>query len=166
MVMGKLPSIGLPLVVLIGITMVVTWVLTISSWRQKLCIVVGFYLAVGTLASALYTRNLIGLSFTLTGNAPFTPARYMVLSGAVLVFMACVILEHSPLRDPRLQAVCLILIFSIGIRFNFRQPPYADIPWSKTAPKIVAWRAAHAAGKSDPLKLPIVPGEPFWINLP
>jgi hypothetical protein len=162
---GKLASIGPPLFVVIGLAIVVTWLLTVSPLNQRVRLLVGLYLALGTLASALYTRNLIGLSLTLTGNAPATPPRYVVLAGALLVYMTCLILQRLPLRDARLQAACLVLIFATGIHSNFHQQPYPDFSWKAAAPKIVAWRAARTQGKPDPLEIPIVPA-PWFIDLP
>jgi hypothetical protein len=162
---GKLPSIGPPLFIVIGLAIVVTWLLTVSPPHQRVRILVGLYLALGTLASALYTRNLLGLSLSLTGNAPLTPPRYMVLAGALLVYMTCLILQRLPLRDPRLQAACLVLVFGLGIRNNFHQQPYPDFSWKTSAAKIVAWRAARAEGKPSPLAIPIAPA-PWSILLP
>jgi len=162
---SKFPSIGPSLFTVIGLAIVVTWLLTVSPPHERLRLAIGLYLAVGTLASSLYTRNLIGLSLTLNGNAPATPARYVVLAGALLVYMTCLLIQRLPLRDPRLQAACLMLVFGLGIRYNFHQQPYPNFSWGAAAPKIVAWRAVHAAGKPDPLTIPIVPG-PWAIYLP
>ena len=162
---SKLPTIGPPLFVVIGLAIVVTWLLTVSPPRQRLRLVIGLYVAIVTLASALYTRNLIGLSLTLNGNAPLTPGRYVVLAGALLVYMTCLLIQRLPLRDPRLQAACLVLIFGLGIHHNFHQQPYPDFSWKASAPKIAAWRAVHAEGKLDPLAIPIVPA-PWAIYLP
>ena len=115
-VISRLPSIGPPLCVVIGLTALVTWLLTVLPLNQKLRLVIGLYLAIGPLASALYVRNLIGLSLSLNGNGPATPARYMVLAGAMLVYMVCLVIQRLPLRDPRLQAACLLLVFSLAIR--------------------------------------------------
>ena len=89
----------------------------------------------------------------------------MVLCGAVLLYLACLVLQRLPLRDPRLQAACLLLIFSVGIHSNFHQQPYADFSWKRAVPKIVEWRTLHAAGKPDPMTIPIVPA-PWSIYLP
>jgi hypothetical protein len=164
-VISRLPSIGPPLFVVIGLTIVVTWLLTVLPLHQKTRLAIGLYLAVGTLASALYTRNLLGLSLTLNGNAPLTPARYVVLAGALLVYMTCLILQELPLRDPRLQAACLVLVFGLGIRYNFHQQSYPDFSWKASASKIVAWRAARTEGTPNPLLIPIVP-VPWSIYLP
>jgi hypothetical protein len=162
---SRLPSIGPPLFAVIGLSIVVTWLLTVSPPHQRARLVVGLYVAIATLASALYTRNLIGLSLTLNGNAPLTPARYVVLAGALLVYMACLLIQRLPLRDPRLQAACLVMVFGLGIHDNFHQQPYPDFSWKAAAPKITAWRALHAEGKPDPLAIPIVPA-PWAIYLP
>ena len=102
---------------------------------------------------------------TLNSNAAATPPRYVFLSGALLIYMACLILQRLPLRDPRLQAACLVLLFAVGIHGNFRQPPYPDLPWNAALPKIAAWRAARAEGKPKPLAVPIAP-PPWIIDLP
>ena len=162
---SRLDSIGPALFTVIGFAIVVTWLVTVSPPPERIRLAIGLYLAIGTLASALYTRDLIGLSFTLTGWAPKTPARYAVLAGALLVYMACLLIQKLPLRDPRLQAACLVLVFALGIRFNFHQQPYADFHWGAAVPKIIAWRAAHAEGRPDPLVIPIVPA-PWAIYLP
>lgn len=163
--LSKLPSIGPPLFVVIGLAILVTWLLTASLPHQRSRLVIGLYLAVGTLASALYTRNLLGLSLTLNSNAAETPSRYVFLSGSLLVYMACLILQRLPLRDPRLQATCLVLLFALGIHDNFRQPPYANFPWKAALPQIAAWRAARAEGRPKPLAIPIAP-VPWSIYLP
>ena len=165
LLISRLGAIGPPLFVVIGLTMMVTWLLTVSPWRDRLRIGVGLYIVFGTLASVLYTRNLVGYSLSLNGNAPFLPARYMVLAGGVLVYMVCLILQRLPLGDQRLQAVCLLLIFSAGIHSNFHQQPYADFSWKTAVPKIDGWRTVHAAGKPDPMAIPIVP-TPWSIYLP
>ncbi|HEX3745593.1 MAG TPA: hypothetical protein VHW09_16740 [Bryobacteraceae bacterium] len=162
---SRLPSIGPPLFVVIGLTVLVTWLLTVSSGRDRMRIAVGLYVVVGTLASVLYTRNLLGYSLTLNGNAPFLPARYMVLAGGVLAYIVCLLLQKLPLRDPRLQAACFMFVFAVGIHSNFHQPPYADFSWKTAVPKIAAWEAVHAAGKPDPMVIPIVPA-PWSISLP
>jgi hypothetical protein len=162
---SRYPSIGPSLFAVIGLAIVVTWLLTVSPPHDRARLVFGLYLCLTTLASVLYTRNLIGLSLSLTGNAPFIPARYMVLDGALLVYMVCLLIQRLPLRDPRLQAACLVLVFALGIRQNFHQQPYTDFHWKAAVPKIVEWRAAHAAGKPDPLVIPIVPA-PWDISLP
>jgi len=159
--LSKLPSIGPPLFVVIGLVILVTWLLTASPPHERARLAAGLYLAVGTLAVALYTRNLVGLSLTLNSNAAATPPRYAVLAGAVLVYIACLVLQRLPLRDPRLQAACLVLLFVMGIRRNFSQPPYPDFPWKAAVPKIAAWRAARAEGKAKPVAVPIAP--PSWI---
>jgi len=163
--LSKLPSIGPPLFVVIGLVILVTWLLTISRPHERARLTIGLYLVVGTMASALYTRNLLGLSLTLNSNAAATPARYMFLAGALLVYMACLILQRLPLRNPYLQAACLVLLFSGGIYGNFRQPPYLDFPWKASLPKIAAWRTARVAGKPKPLTVPIAP-PPWIIDLP
>lgn len=162
--LSKLLSIGPPLFVVIGLVILVTWLLTSSPPRVRLRLAIGLYLAVGTLASALYTRNLLGLALTLNSNAPAMPARYLVLPSALLVYMACLVVERLRLRD-LVQAVCLLLIFAFGIHANFHQPPYPDFPWKAMAPKIAAWRAARAQGNAKPLGVPIAP-PPWTIDLP
>jgi hypothetical protein len=139
--------------------------LTVSPPRDRTRLAMGLYLAVGTLASALYTRNLLGLSLTLNSNAAATPARYLVLPGALLVYMICLIVQRLPLRDPRVQAACLLLVFAFGIRNNFHQQPYPDFPWKAAVPKIAAWRAARREGRPKPLEIPIAP-VPWFIYLP
>ena len=89
----------------------------------------------------------------------------MFLAGALLVYMACLILQRLPLRNPYLQAACLVLLFSGGIYGNFRQPPYPDFPWKASLPKIAAWHTARVAGKQKPLTVPIAP-PPWIIDLP
>jgi hypothetical protein len=164
---STLPTIGPPLLALIGLAAVVTWLLSVSPPHRRTRLAIGLYVAVGTLASALYTRNLLWLCLTLNSNAAATPARYLVLPGALLVYMACLILQRLPVRDPRLQAACLVLVFSLGIRHNFHQQPYPDLGWNESIPKIAAWRAARAQGKSAPLKVPIAPKSDLWlIDLP
>jgi hypothetical protein len=164
-VISRYSSIGPSLFAVIGLAIVVTWLLTVSTLQDRKRLIFGLYVCLATLASVLYTRNLIGLSLSLTGNGPATPARYMFLDGALLVYMVCLLIQKLPLRDPRLQAACLVLVFALGIRFNFHQQPYADFHWKAEAPMIVEWRAAHAAGKPDPLVIPIVPA-PWAISLP
>jgi hypothetical protein len=165
LVMSKLPTIGPPLSVVIGLTIVVTWLLTVSPPHQRIRLAIGLYLAVGTLASALFTRNLLWLSWNLNSNAAATPARYVFLAGALLVYMVCLLIQRLPLRDPRLQAVCLVLLFGWGIRHNFYQQPYPDFAWKTAAPKLVAWQAARAEGKPQKLDIPIMPA-PWFISLP
>jgi hypothetical protein len=162
---SRYASIGPPLFAVIGLAIVVTWLLTVSSPRDRARLVFGLYLCLATLASVLYTRNLIGLSLSLTGNAPFIPARYMVLDGALLLYMVCLLIQRLPLRDPRFQAACLVLVFALGIRSNFHQQPYPDFHWKAAVPQLVEWRAAHAQGKPDPLVIPIDPS-PWAISLP
>jgi hypothetical protein len=162
---SRLPSIGPPLFMVIGLAILVTWLLTVSPPHDRIRLAAALYLAVGTLASALYTRNLLGLSLTLNSNAAATPARYLFLPGALLVYMICLIVQRIPLRDPRLQAACLVLIFAWGIRSNFHQPPYPDFPWKAAVPKITAWRAARAEGRSMPVEIAIAPA-PWFIYLP
>jgi hypothetical protein len=164
-VVSRLPSIGPALFVVIGLVIMVTWLLTVSPPRQRGRLAIGLYLAIGTLASALYTRNLLFLSLTLNSNAADTPARYTVLAGALLVYMICLLIQRSPLRDPRLQAACLVFVFAFGIRYNFRPQPYPDFHWKAAATKIVEWRAARAEGKPKPLEIRIAP-PPWFIDLP
>lgn len=163
--MCKLPSIGPPLSVVIGLAALVTWLLTVSPPPQRVRLAVGLYLAVGTLASALFTRNLLWLSSSLNSNAAATPARYVFLAGVLLVYMACLVIHRLPLRDPRLPAICLVLIFSLGIRHNFHQQPYPDFAWRAAVPRMIAWRAAGANGKPRKLDIAIVPA-PWFISLP
>jgi hypothetical protein len=164
-VISRFPSIGPPLFAVIGLAIVVTWLLTVSPPHDRARLAFGLYLVLGTLASVLYTRNLIGLSLSLNGNGPATPARYAVLASALLVYMTCLLIQRLPLRDPRLQAACLVLVFALGIRYNFHQQPYADFHWKAAVPKIVAWRAARTEGRPNPLAIPIVP-VPWAIYLP
>lgn len=164
-VISRFPSIGPSLFAVIGLAIVVTWLLTVSPPHDRARLTFGLYVSLAPLASALYTRNLIGLSLSLNGNGPATPARYMVLASALLVYMTCLLIQKLPLRDRRLQAACLVLVFALGIRFNFHQKPYADFNWKAAVPKIVAWRAAHTKGRPDPLAIPIVPA-PWAIYLP
>jgi hypothetical protein len=163
--LSQLPSMGPPLFVVIGLAVLVTWLLTTSAPTERARLAIGLYLAVGTLASALYTRNLLVFSLTLNGNAPLLPPRYLVLAGALLVYMACLVIQRLPLPDPRLQAMCLVLVFAVGIHANFSQPPYQDFPWKATVPQIVNWRAARAEGKPKPLNVPIAP-QLWTIDLP
>ncbi len=163
--MSQLPSIGPPLFVLIALAILVTWLLTTSPPHERARLAIGLYLAVGTLASALYTRNLIGLSTTLNSPAAAMPPRYMVLASALLVYMLLLLIQRLPLRDSRLQAACLVLLFAVGIRHNFSQPPYAKFPWKAAVPQIAEWRAARAEGRPKPLAIPIAP-VPWAIYLP
>ena len=163
--MSQWPSIGPPLFVVIGLAILVTWLLTTSAPNERARLAIGLYLAVGTLASALYTRDLLGFSLILNGNAPALPPRYLVLAGALLVYMACLVIQRLPLADPRLQAICLLLVFAVGIHANFSQPPYQNFPWKAAVPQIVNWRAARAEGRPKPMAVPIAPA-PWAIYLP
>jgi hypothetical protein len=163
--LSQLPSMGPPLFVVIGLAILVTWLLTTSAPNERARLAIGLYLAVGTLASALYTRNLLAFSLTLNGNAPLLPPRYLVLAGALLVYMACLVIQRLPLPDPRLQAMCLVLVFAVGILANFSQPPYQRFPWKAAVPQIVNWRAARAEGRPKPMAVPIAPS-PWAIYLP
>lgn len=162
---SRLPTIGPALFVLIGIVILVTWLLTTSPPGVRLTLAIGLYLAIGPLASALYTRNLLWLSWNLTATAADTPARYMVLSGAVLIYLVILLVLRSPLRDPRLQAACLLLLFARGISHNFYEPPYGNFPWRAVYPKVAEWRAARAEGRQKPMGIPIAPA-PWTIELP
>ncbi len=163
--LSKLLSIGPPLFVIIGLVVLVTWLLTTSPPRQRIRLLIGLYIALATLGSALYTRNLVGLAVTLNSDAGAMPARYLVLPGALLVYIACLILQRLPLRDPRLQAIALVLIFAAGTHANFRQPPYPNFPWKAAVPRVLAWRAARAAGRPKPVGIPIAP-PPWTMDLP
>ena len=154
--LSALPSTGPPLFVVIGVAVLVTWLLTSSSRQQRARLAIALYAAISPLALALYGRNLVGLALTLNSNAAQTPARYVVLAGAVLVYMACLIIERLRL-PPRFQAACLILVFTIGIIGNFSQPPYPDRHWKDAYPRISAWRSARAAGRVQRLVIPIEP---------
>jgi len=163
--LSQVQSIGPPLFGVIGIAILVTWLLTTSAPNERARLAIGLYIAVGTLASALYTRNLLAFSLTLNGNAPLLPPRYLVLAGALLVYMACLVIQRLPLPDPRLQAMCLVLVFAVGILANFSQPPYQRFPWKAAVPQIVNWRAARAEGRPKPMAVPIAPS-PWAIYLP
>jgi hypothetical protein len=165
MELGKIQSIGPPLLVVIGLVALLTWLLTVSPPYEGMRLALALYLALGTLASAIYTRNLIGISPSLNSNAYAMPARYMVLANVLLVYMICLVLRRLPFGDTRLQVACLVLVFAAGIHGNFRQQPYPDFAWNTAASKIVAWRAARAAGKPHPLAIPIAPA-PWIIDLP
>ena len=163
---SKLPSIGPPLFVVIGLAILVTWLLTVRRSHQRARLAVGLYLALGRLASALYTRNLIGLSLSLNGNAPFTPARYVVLAGALLVYMAC--LAPSDVAAARSTPPGGVPGVGFWLRASTTtsiSSPTADFSWKAAAAKIIAWRAVHAEGKPDPLAIPVAPA-PWAIDLP
>jgi hypothetical protein len=159
--LSTLNSAGPSLFVVIAVAALVTWLFTVSIWRDRLRLAVGFYIALGTLASALYTRDLLGLALALNSPAAKVPARYLVVPGALVVYIVCLILQRLPLRDARLQAACLVLVFAFGIRGNFRLPPYPDYPWTQVMPKVVEWRAARDAGTPKRIDVPIAP--PRWF---
>jgi hypothetical protein len=163
--LSQYPSIGPPLFVVIGLAMLLTWLLTIAAPKERLRLAIALYVALSTVASVLYTRNLLPFSQILNGNAPLLPARYFVLSGAALVYMVCLLIERLPLRDARLQPVCLLLIFAAGIAGNFSQAASVNFPWSAAAPQVEAWRAARAQGHPKAVAVPIAP-PPWSIYLP
>lgn len=162
---SQYPSIGPGLCIVIAVAIVLTWLLTTATLQDRLRIAVGVYLTLATLASVLYTRNLLGFSEMLTCNAPILPPRYFVVAGALLVYLVCLLLQRLPLRDPRLQALCLLLVFTSGIYQNFRQPPYGNFPWSAVVPQVKEWRTAREQGKPLPMSVPIAPA-PWSIYLP
>lgn len=163
---SQYPSIGPALCIVIVLSVLLTWMLTTAAPKERLRLVIAIYIALSTIASVLYTRNLIPFSEILTGHAPLLPPRYFVLAGALLLYIACLLIERLPLRDPRLQAGCLIVLFASGIYHNFSQPPYdPQFVWKNIVPRVEQWRMARAQGQSTPSAVLVAPA-PWTIYLP